>query len=99
MSLESLTSAFVSRAQAADALGSTIKFVFTDTEGVIYLDGTANNAVSNEDRDAECTVHVASADLAEMMAGNLNPMMAFMTGKLRIEGDMGVAMKLGNVVG
>ncbi|TAE51052.1 MAG: sterol-binding protein [Bacteroidetes bacterium] len=95
MSLETTTSNVKSRAEMADSLGSKIKFAFNGGEGVVLLDGSgSSNTVSNEDGEADCTVHLDLSDFNEMLAGNLNPMMAFMTGKLRIEGDMGVAMKL-----
>ncbi len=87
-------------ATAADALGSTLKFVFSGGEGIVFLDGNGDeNVVSNEDKEADCTVTVAIEDLNAMMSGDLNPMGAFMGGKLQIEGDMGVAMKLGNLFG
>jgi putative sterol carrier protein len=44
-------------------------------------------------------MHVNVGDLEKMAAGDLNPMMAFMTGKLKVKGDMAVAMKLGQVMG
>jgi putative sterol carrier protein len=39
------------------------------------------------------------ADFLDIAAGNTNPQMAFMMGKLKIEGDMSVAMQLGKVLG
>jgi putative sterol carrier protein len=98
MTLESITQAVVSRAASTDALGSTIKFLFNGGEGAVFLDGSgSSNTVSNEDKDADCTVNVDLADFNDMLSGALNPMMAFMSGKLRIEGDMGVAMKLSSL--
>lgn len=70
-------------------LGSTVKFVFD--EGVIFVDG---QNVSNENKEADCTVSVELSDLNEMLKGELNPMQAFMGGKMKIDGDMSVAMKL-----
>ncbi|MFT5021141.1 MAG: acyl-CoA dehydrogenase [Polaribacter sp.] len=34
-----------------------------------------------------------------MLAGDLNPMNAFMSGKIKVKGDMSVAMKLGTIMG
>jgi putative sterol carrier protein len=38
------------------------------------------------------------SDFSDMIAGKLDGMTAFMTGKLKIEGDMGVAMKLQSIL-
>jgi putative sterol carrier protein len=40
------------------------------------------------------TISMAAKDYLDMIAGKLNGQMAFMTGKLRIQGDMGLALKL-----
>jgi putative sterol carrier protein len=48
---------------------------------------------------ARCTVTIAAADFAALVAGKLNPTTAFMTGKLKIAGDMSLAMKLQSVLG
>jgi putative sterol carrier protein len=79
-------------------LGAVLKFDLGD-DGVIVLDGKSEpNTVSNDDVDADCTVGVALGDLKAMIAGDLDPMAAFSLGKLRIDGDMGVAMKLGSLM-
>jgi putative sterol carrier protein len=44
--------------------------------------------------DARCTVSATDKDLLAIVNGTLNPQMAFMSGKLRIAGDIGLAMKL-----
>jgi len=43
---------------------------------------------------ASCTVACTDADFLSIVNGRLNAQMAFMSGKLRIQGDMGLAMKL-----
>ncbi|MGB1121804.1 MAG: SCP2 sterol-binding domain-containing protein [Saprospiraceae bacterium] len=82
----------------AAPIGSTIKF---DLGGnIIHLDGTGSgNLVSQEDKDADCTISMTSEDFQAMLSGNLNPMMAFMGGKIKIDGDMGVAMQLQSLFG
>lgn len=45
------------------------------------------------------TITSDSADWAKIVTGELNTQMAFMSGKLKIKGDMGLAMKLPSVVG
>ena len=94
MSLQSATDTIKGRVGDDAGLGATLKFDTGDT-GVIFIDGRSQpNTVSNENRDADCTIGVALDDLEAMLAGDLAPTTAFMSGKLRVEGDMGVAMKL-----
>ena len=71
-------------------LGKSVKFDFGD-EGVVFIDG---GTVNNEDNPADCTLQVSKSDFEDMAAGRLDPTMAFMSGKLKVHGDMGVAMKL-----
>lgn len=98
MSLESILGSIQKRAASADPLGSTLKFKLGDQ--IILLDGTgAANVVTSEDKEADCTVSVSMEDMQALMSGDLNPMMAFMGGKIKVEGDMGVAMKLQSIVG
>ena len=50
--------------------------------------------MSHEDKDAECTLSITPENLIAIQQGKLDPTMAFMTGKLKVNGDMSVAMKL-----
>jgi hypothetical protein len=45
------------------------------------------------------SIKATQADFQKILAGELNPMMAAMTGKLKLEGDMGFAMKLTKLFG
>jgi len=47
---------------------------------------------------AKCTVSCTDADFLNIVNGRLNPQMAFMSGKLKIQGDMGLAMKLQQIL-
>ena len=76
--------------------GKTVKLDFGD-QGVILLDG-ANSQVSENDGPADTTIKTSWDDWQKMAAGELDGMTAFMTGKLKIEGDMGVAMKLQSIL-
>ena len=59
-------------------------------EGFIHLDGAA---VSNDDKPADLTVRISRADLERLGKGELNPMSAVMTGRMKLS-DMGLAMSL-----
>jgi putative sterol carrier protein len=70
-------------------LGKTLKFNLKG-DGVIFIDG---GTVSNEDKPADLTITISSADLEAMGAGKLDAMTAVMSGKMQLS-DMGVAMGL-----
>ncbi|MBY0562940.1 MAG: SCP2 sterol-binding domain-containing protein [Hyphomonadaceae bacterium] len=76
--------------------GKKVKFDFGDA-GKIFLDGVAN-AVSQDDVAADTTIKVKLDDFVAMAQGALDPTSAFMQGKLKVEGDMGVAMQLQSVM-
>lgn len=81
------------KASQATPLGSTLKFDFGGE--VLYIDGTLHtNMVSTDDRSADCTIKVSKTDFQALMGGKLDPMSAVMSGKIQIDGDMSVAMKL-----
>lgn len=99
MSLEDITAQIRDRVGEDSPIKKVIKFDFGD-EGKIRIDGAASPAVvDNSDGDADCTVKVAFADFQAITSGSLNAQMAFMTGKLKVEGDMSIAMQLGSVLG
>lgn len=78
-------------------IGATIKFVLDDQP--IFIDGTGDsNVVSQDDNDAECTIITSVETLEKLKSGDLNPMMAVMGGKVKIKGDMGLAMKLQSLI-
>jgi putative sterol carrier protein len=76
--------------------GKTVKLDFGD-QGVILLDGGASQ-VSENDAPADTTIKTSWDDWQKMAAGELDGMTAFMTGKLKIEGDMSNAMQLQGVL-
>ena len=76
--------------------GKTVKLDF-GADGVILLDG-ANSLVSEADMGADTTIKVSWEDWQAMAAGQLDGMTAFMTGKLKVEGDMSNAMQLQGVL-
>ena len=76
--------------------GKTVKLDFGD-QGVILLDG-ANSQVTENDGSADTTIKTSWDDWQKMADGELDGMTAFMTGKLKIEGDMSNAMQLQGVL-
>ncbi|MEM1077545.1 MAG: SCP2 sterol-binding domain-containing protein [Pseudomonadota bacterium] len=69
----------------------TVKFVIED-EGAIMID---EDGVRAGDDEAECTLSADRETFQGIMEGDVNPTAAFMGGKLKLDGDMSTAMKLG----
>ncbi len=81
------------QAQGIDPIGARLKIVIDDQ--ALLIDGTGgSNQVTMEDGDADCTISTSLETLTKLKSGDLNPMMAVMSGKVKIKGDMGLAMKL-----
>ena len=76
--------------------GKTVRLDFGD-EGAILLDGNANQ-VTEGDGAADTTIKISWEDWQAITAGQLDAMTAFMTGKLKVEGDMSNAMQLQGVL-
>lgn len=73
----------------------TAKFVIED-EGAIIIDQSGARAA---DDDADVTLTATADVFKAILDDELNPTTAFMTGKLSVDGDMGLAMKLTSVLG
>jgi len=68
---------------------------FKFEDGIVHLDDTVSpTLVSNEEAEAPFAIKMNAEDFSKILSGELNVMMAFMSGKLKIEGDKGAAMKL-----
>ncbi len=93
MSLDTIA-AKMQRGLDKHPLDNSLKFDCGD-DGVITLaDGQATLA----DLPADCTIRISQANLEKLMQGKLNPMTAFAMGKIKVSGDMAVAMKLSQLL-
>jgi len=61
-------------------------------EGSIMIDSDGARAADDE---ADVTLTAAAEVFQGILTGDTNATMAFMSGKLSVEGDMGLALKLG----
>ncbi|WP_299848412.1 SCP2 sterol-binding domain-containing protein [uncultured Roseovarius sp.] len=75
-------------------LAGTAKFVIED-EGAIMVD--SNGARAGDD-EADVTLTADAETFQSILEGDLDPTSAFMSGKLSVDGDMGMAMQLGGAL-
>ncbi len=85
------------RADKAGAFRGVFQFNLSGDGGgtwnVSVADGACQVAEGKAGK-ADVTVAMAAPDFAKMIAGELQPVAAFMQGKIRLQGDMAMAMKL-----
>ncbi|MGQ5702725.1 SCP2 sterol-binding domain-containing protein [Sandaracinobacteroides sp. A072] len=100
MSLNEITQGMSEKVAKNGAIsGKAVTFDF-GSDGAVRIDGRADPAtVTNDNGDTDCRIKVSMSDFMDMASGKQNPQMAFMMGKLKVEGDMGIAMQLGKLLG
>ena len=97
MDAETIMNSLTTQAANVDPLGAKIRFQLD--EDSIMIDGTGdNNIVSNSDGEADCVITTSKETFTKLKSGEVNPMMAVMTGQISIKGDMGLAMKLQSLI-
>lgn len=81
------------------ALNATYKFVVSGAGGGIWVFRCRQPfSVVTEDVPADCTVRMEATDFVALANKNLNPQLAFMSGKLDVEGDLELALRLGELI-
>ena len=85
------------RAEGKDlsVLGGSVKFVVD--ENVVFIDGNSGE-ISSDDSEATCTISTDADTMQSIMDGSSSPQAAFMTGKLKVSGDMSIALKVQSVI-
>jgi putative sterol carrier protein len=96
---DDLAAAIRTHERALRALGYRVRFDLTDTAEQILLDATGGTVeVTQAGGEADTVLALSSDDLARLIAGRLNPTLAYATGRLKIEGSRGVALKLAGLL-
>ncbi len=100
---DSLIFALQARSATLRGLGYRVRFDVTGeaADTIILLDAAAGVPViepADSATEADTILRLSADDLAKLIAGRLSPMLAFSTGRLRVEGSKGVAMKLAGLL-
>ena len=98
MSLDYITEKIREKVSLAADISAKAKFNFGD-DGVVFVDATQSPPdVSHEDGEADvefvCSLETGQA----IVDGTQDPNIAFMMGKLKVKGNMGLAMKINGIL-
>ena len=84
-------------AEALKGVNATILFDIKGTDGGVWtvdIDDGAISVAEEASESPDVTVEAETQDLVALIRGDLNPMTAFMRGRLKVKGDMSVAMQI-----
>lgn len=98
MSIDVIEQQLKANAMQFAGLNALVKFDF-GPEGSLYIDGKSTPpTIDRTGGDPDTTLAISSDDLIKIREGQMAPTMAFMTGKLKVTGNMGIAMKLSSML-
>ncbi|MGH1399539.1 MAG: SCP2 sterol-binding domain-containing protein [Alphaproteobacteria bacterium] len=98
MSLEAVESKIKEKLALAAGLNAKVKVDFGD-DGIVFVDATQSPPViSNEDAEADTTIKASLDTFKGILEGTQDPNIAFMMGKLKVQGSMGIAMKINGIL-
>lgn len=98
MSLDTIKAAIKQKFSYAPDINAKIKFDFGD-DGILFVDGTQNPPeMSAEDGDADTVLICSLETFKAILNGTQDPNIAFMMGKLKVKGNMGLALKLNAIL-
>ena len=76
-------------------LGGSVKFVADDN--IVFIDGVSGE-ITSDDNEATCTITTDIETMNGIIEGSSSPQAAFMTGKLKVAGDMSMALKVQSII-
>ena len=95
--MDNLVEIITQNAEGKDlsVLPGSIKWV---VDSQIVFMNPDNGEITDDDAEAACTITTDMETFKGMYDKSVSPQAAFMTGKLKVEGDMGIALKLQSVI-
>lgn len=99
--LQDLSNRINTQPQGITGLHAVYHFVLSGEEGgtyeVVFSDNQADYSMGVT-REAGCKLELSDQDFVKLVEGRLNPTVAFVTGKLKISGEMGLSFKLQTIL-
>ena len=94
MLLDDVTEKIAMKLSRGTPINARVKFDF-GADGRIFVDTTESPPrISHDDEDADTTLACSLDTFVKLMDGTQDPNIAFLMGKLKVQGSMGIAMKL-----
>lgn len=98
MTIDQIEAQMKSRAMNFIGLGALVKFDLGSGQA-LFIDGrTTPPTIGREGTSPDTTLTISPENLVKLAEGKLAPTLAFMTGKLKVSGNMGIALKLANML-
>jgi putative sterol carrier protein len=93
MEIEQIRLELAEKVKKIDPIGKKLKFKLDDD--IVLIDGSVNeNIISDQDIDADCTITMSKVTYGKLQRKEIKPMIATLTGKIKVKGDIGLAQKL-----
>jgi putative sterol carrier protein len=97
--IEEMAQKLAAKQTEASAINAVYKFVLEGEGGGTWIVKLkAQPSISEGEGDAECVLRLSASDFVDMVEGRKNGQQLFFMGKLRIEGDMGLALRLESLI-
>lgn len=99
---ERIAKRLAEKPEVAEKINSSYQFDLTGDNGgswAVDLTKKQDHVVAGKIDDPKVTITMTAKDFVDLVEGRLNGQMAFMQGKLKIKGDMSLALKLQQVLG
>jgi len=98
MSLEQITEQLRPHLPQLAGLGYKVRFALDDGSAVL-IDATQTPVeLSDEAGEADCTIRMSMDRMQQLIDGRLSPTLAYTLGQIKIDGSLGVAMKLASML-
>lgn len=85
------------RPELIESVGGVFQFDISGDDGgtwTVDLKNATGSVTQGADSEADCVITLNTADFLGIVAGTTDPMSAFLMGKVKVAGDLGLATKL-----